>query len=118
MSWVFTPPVGANPIYITGACLRLPPTVDPSPYDTAPPAPRVWQNSENTVWCLTIDYRKQSQGEPGVLGTYRTFERALKALADYAEDRYSRELTDEEASNGAIYGPDKTLEIVEQELEG
>lgn len=70
------------------------PASEPSPYMEAPPAPRVWENSEDTVWCLTIDYRKPSLGDAGVLGTYRLYERAIKALAEYAEGHYDRALTE------------------------
>ena len=80
----------------------------------SPQKPRVWENSEDTVWCLTIDYRKPSLGEAGVLGTYRTHERAKQALSEHVD----RPLTEEELSEGTVYGEDETVEIVEQTLEG
>ncbi len=79
----------------------------------APPPPREWVNRDGYVWCLIIEYRKPSLGDAGVLGTYRTHERAKKALAEHVE----RELTAEELSEGAVYGEDETVEIVEQALE-
>lgn len=136
MSWHLTDvPSTASGYMVTGIITYVPPVSEPSPYMSAPhplldsspnlyphmPPPddvRVWKDDENTVWCLTIEYRKPSLGEPGILGTYRLYERAIKALAEYAEDHYDRALTEQEVSDGAIYGCDETLEIVEQHLEG
>ena len=119
MSWRVTDVVTkASGYMITGIISYVPPTSEPSPYMEAPPVPRIWKNGENTVWCLTIDYRKPSLGDAGVLGTYRTYEGAIKALVEYAEDRYDRIPTNQEISDGAIYGCDEMLEIVKQQLEG
>lgn len=106
---------------ITGMMIVTPTTMpswyrvpnQPTPEPTAP-APREWVNRDDVVWCLTIEYRKPSLGDAGVIGTYKTHERAKEALEEYA----GRKLTREERSDGAVYGPDETLEIVEQELEG
>lgn len=119
MSWGLTDvPSTASGYMVTGIITYVPPVSEPSPYMEAPPAPRIWENGENTVWCLTIDYRKPSLGEPGILGTFRTYEGAIKALVEYVEDSCDRTPTDQEISDGAVYGEDETLEIVEQQLEG
>lgn len=77
------------------------------------PPKRKWVNRKGLVWCLTIEYRKPSLGDAGVLGTYRTHQRAKEALAEHVE----RKLTKQELSDGAVYGCDETVEIVEQELD-
>lgn len=115
MKWHLTDvPSTASGYVVTGIIAYISPISEPSPYMGAPPKSRVWENRDDTVWCLSIDYRKPSLGESGILGTYRTHERAKQALSEHV----GRPLTEEELSEGTIYGEDETVEIVEQTLGG
>jgi len=102
-----------GPICITGMCspAEVERYTTPTPQQYTPP-PRVWENAPNTVWTLTVEYRKPSQGDAGVLGTYRTHEAAKRALAA----RLERALTPTELDEGGVYTEDESYTISSQEL--
>lgn len=112
MSWIFSSsdsPISAS--VITGACGWVPPApLAPQAYT---PPPRVWENRDEVVWALTVEYRKPSLGDTGAISTHRTHEGAKRAMAKYLD----RDLTEEELSEGAVYGEDETLYIAKQELD-
>ncbi len=103
----------------TGMCtvdslIRYP---QPFTYEAAPPPPRQWVNSPDSVWIITAEYRKPSRGDAGPIGTYRTHEKARAALAEWVQEHWGRGLTVTEEGEGQVCDEDTLLTIVEQELE-